>query len=521
MTSRTLWDSIFWIRLLPVKARIVVITVYIIPAVIDYLFDYHPELIWHLYLLPAVISACVLGLFGATAATVTGMLIIGGVEWAQLALDPAFSVNESLRITLPVMVSTGISSTVIGLLAHRLQDERTSRHEMQAVVRDNREKIRYLTVYDDLTGLFNHRHFYYNLTRKVQEARDSKDDLALVMIDIDNFKYYNDTFGRKQGDEVLKALAALLRETVPEPGVPARYGGEEFAVILPGLSLPRAGDLAERIRLKAEMLLLPEDIRFTVSIGVAVYPYDAREAGELIEKAEEALRRAKYQEKNKVQVYSSIIRQLKKDLRADKKQYHLIGTYQTLLRLIDARDRYTFNHSQQVAAYAAGLAAGLGLPEEEVRKIRQGALFHDIGKIEIPRSILNQKGKLSGDEWYILQQHVSYGVEMLKPIEDFKSFLPMVEYHHERFDGRGYPHGLAGRDIPLEARILTVADSYDAMRSNRPYRAAMSREQALAELRNCAGTQFDPELVAVFAPLVKEIEGNNQEIGRNEGICKS
>lgn len=516
MVSSNFWQSIFWFRLLTVKARIAVLTIYLIPVVIKYLFGHQPDVMWHLYLLPAVISACSLGLFGATAATVTGIIIIGGVEVTQLALDPAFSMDESLRITLPVMASAGISAFVIGLLAHKLQYERASRLEMQAVVQENRDKIRYLTIYDGLTGLYNHRHFYYNLTRKLQAARANRDDLALIMIDIDNFKYYNDTFGRQQGDEILKSLAASLRKTVPELGVSARYGGEEFAVILPGFNLDRAGDLAEQIRKEAEDLRLPpDDINFTVSIGVAVFPYDAREAGELIEKAEEALRRAKFQDKNKVQVYSSIIRQLKKDLRIEKKQYHLISTYQTLLRLIDARDRYTFNHSQQVAEYAAGLAAKLGLTEDEVRRIRQGALFHDIGKIEIPRSILNQKGKLSGDEWFILQQHVSYGVEMLKPIEDFKSFLPMVQFHHERFDGRGYPHGLAGPDIPLEARILAVADSYDAMRSNRPYRAALSRQQAVEELQRCAGAQFDPDLVAAFVPVVKEIEGNSREIERN------
>jgi len=182
-----------------------------------------------------------------------------------------------------------------------------------------------------------------------------------------------------------------------------------------------------------------------------------------------------------------------------------------LAATVDAKDHYTYGHSKKVSEYAVALSEAVGLPEDRITTIRAAALLHDIGKIGVPDSILNKEGTLTEEEWEQIKAHPQDGVEILRHIINLVNCLPAILHHHERYDGNGYPSGLKGGDIPSEARILAVADAYDAITSLRPYRQRLSPEQAIEELKRCAGTQFDPELVDVFCKmmeptLVKELE---------------
>jgi putative nucleotidyltransferase with HDIG domain len=188
------------------------------------------------------------------------------------------------------------------------------------------------------------------------------------------------------------------------------------------------------------------------------------------------------------------------------------GTMESLRLAVDAKDSYTKNHSDRVAYYSVLIAKGLNYSIEEIELIRNGGLFHDIGKIGIPDAILQKAGKLTDEEYHDIKNHPSIGEHILKPAKIFNDIIPMVKHHHERFDGRGYPSGLAGENIPLFARIVCIADAFDAMTSDRSYRPRYTLFKALEELERCKGTQFDPNLVDVF---VKEFHENKDKIIRD------
>ena len=180
----------------------------------------------------------------------------------------------------------------------------------------------------------------------------------------------------------------------------------------------------------------------------------------------------------------------------------ILNTIYALAATVDAKDHYTYGHSKKVSKYATDIAEALHLPEERVSAIHTAALLHDIGKIGVSDQILQKNGPLNDEEWEPIQAHPSMGVSILKHVENLRDCLAAVQYHHERYDGSGYPSGLKGSNIPLDARILAIADSFDAMTSSRPYRDKMTAEDALGEIIQCSGTQFDPEIVRVFAKLI-------------------
>ncbi len=183
----------------------------------------------------------------------------------------------------------------------------------------------------------------------------------------------------------------------------------------------------------------------------------------------------------------------------------ILDTVTSLAYAVDAKDQYTQGHSQKVSAYAALLAESLGMSEAEVGEIRLGAVLHDVGKVGIPEQILNKSGPLNLDEWETMKTHVNYGARLLEPLAPLARIRQMVLHHHEFFDGSGYPDGLSGRSIPLGARIITIADSYDTITSDRSYKKGRTAEQALNELERCAHTQFDPELVAAFLRAMRQL----------------
>lgn len=339
----------------------------------------------------------------------------------------------------------------------------------------------------------------------ISEVENEK--LSLIFMDIDYFKHYNDLYGHQKGDEALKKIGKLLKNIARENDLVARYGGEEFAIILPNTSEEEATKIAERIRNKVEKTYFEgqenqPNANFTVSVGIAVFPDKAKSELELVKCADDALYRAKFFHKNRVETYVSVLDELKRDL--NEEENTLVTSIKTLISIINAKDKYTYSHVERVVIYSRLMAKKLGLSEDEKKQLIYGAYMHDIGKINIPNEILTKKMRLTKEEWEILKQHPKDGVEIIKSVNSLKNVVPLILYHHERYDGFGYPVGLKEKEIPYLARVLTVIDSFDAMTSSRPYNKRKTYDEGLIELERCSGTQFDPEIVCIFSEVVKE-----------------
>lgn len=360
---------------------------------------------------------------------------------------------------------------------------------------------------DGLTGLYNHRYFHDTLGVKLKSYEKDNKPVSLVFIDIDYFKHYNDLYGHQKGDEVLRTIGLLLKNNIREGDIAARYGGEEFAIILPGTIEQDAVAIAENIRCKIEATYFEGEEnqpkgKITASIGVSIYPDKAKSDIELIKYADDALYRAKFFNKNRVEIYYSILDDLKKDI--EEKHIDIITSIKTLISVINAKDRYTYGHVERVVVYSRLLADKLGLSEEDKKTLIFGAYMHDVGKMGISEEILNKKMPLTQEEWELLKQHPVNGVEIIKPVDSLREIAPLILHHHERFDGNGYPNNLKGEGIPYLVRILTVVDCFDAMTSNRPYSNRKTYEEAYEELRRCSGTQFDATIANAFIEVIKE-----------------
>jgi len=349
---------------------------------------------------------------------------------------------------------------------------------------------------DPLTGLGNHRHFHERLARELEQALRYDRPLALCLVDVDDFKRINDTFGHPMGDSVLSQVAARLRQT----GEAFRLGGDEFAVLLPGYEASEALTAAESIIDRIASLELGRVGAITVSAGIALAPQHAQERDELLKLVDGALYWAKEYGKNRVRVFRPDVVELAelKRLASAGDRAARVRAAASLARAVDARDAYTGSHSQRVAQLAVRLAARLGLSHEELELTQLAASLHDVGKLALPEDLLRKPAPLSEPEWATLQQHAQIGSRMLESL-GVDPVAEWVLHHHERWDGTGYPDRLAGTEIPVGARIIFVADAYDAMTSDRLYRARCSDAEAVAEIVRCAGTQFDPSVVEALS----------------------
>lgn len=372
------------------------------------------------------------------------------------------------------------------------------------------KKLEELINIDGLTELYNHRYFCDSLAEKVKNGDRNSKPVSMIFIDIDYFKQYNDTHGHQKGDYVLRRIGEIIKSNIGEEDIAARYGGEEFSIILPDANEEEAIQVAENLRKKIECTRFygeesqPKG-KVTVSIGVSVYPYKARNDIELIKSADDALYRAKFFNKNRVEAYTSILDEIKKNI--DEKDIELVASIKTLISVINAKDRYTYGHVERVVVYSRMIADKLKLSKREKEILIYGAYMHDIGKININKEVLMKKMRLTDEEWELLKQHPANGVEIIKSVDSLKDIIPLIISHHERYDGNGYPNKLKGKEIPYLARILTVVDSFDAMTSNRPYNTRKTYEEAAEELEKCSGTQFDPEISAAFIEIVRKNDG--------------
>ena len=365
------------------------------------------------------------------------------------------------------------------------------------------EKMSWLSITDELTGLYNRRYFYEVLKAEVHRSQRYGDRFCVVMIDIDGFKKFNDKFGHASGDRMLKAFAETLKLGSRKSDIVCRYGGDEFAIILPKTDTERAIKLADRTR---SMFVQTCEVQYgiaecplSLSAGIAEFRETFETADSLIFLADCALYDAKRRGGSKSIPVA--------DLRVPPHEDLSIATLEevsALVAIVDARDSLTYGHSSRVAAMSEIIGEALGMPKNELAQLGAAALLHDIGKLEIPDSILTKPGKPTEHEWKVLKRHARDGAKIVSHVKDLGALVPLILHHHEWYNGTGYPDQLKGEYIPLGSRIISIADAYDTMTTPRPYRNLLSIEEALQELTRCSGTQFDPKLVELFHQAINE-----------------
>jgi len=388
---------------------------------------------------------------------------------------------------------------------------------LEELDRKNRE-LKELSITDGLTGLYNHRFLQERFDFEFKRIRRYGGALSCLLIDIDHFKKLNDTWGHQFGDTVIREIASIIKNSSREVDICGRYGGEEF-VVISNLEERHAMLYATKLRAAVENHLFEhpsEKIVVTVSIGVAQYDSDVKTKQELIERADKAMYEAKSDGRNLVRVWKKSVDREDPDtdragiMELKEKVQELfagmqaayIHSIEALIKVVEAREPYARLHSAHVSQYSVAIAKEMKLTTEEIEVIRLGALLHDIGKIGVPDTILVKKGPLSDREQKLLDRHSEMGADILRDITPLEKEIPIILYHHERYDGKGFPHGLKGREIPLGARIVAVADAFDGMRRGRSGRE-LTIEEAVRKLSEGKATRYSPDAVDLFINILQ------------------
>jgi diguanylate cyclase (GGDEF)-like protein/putative nucleotidyltransferase with HDIG domain len=355
---------------------------------------------------------------------------------------------------------------------------------------------------DTLTGLLNRRGFEERFGPELERARRGERLMSLIVGDVDHFKDVNDRLGHHAGDEALTRIGKILSEQKRQIDVVVRMGGEEFALILPDTDQHGAYVLGERLRVAVRRAFEDEPVPLTLSLGIASFPSHGETGESLLRSADQALYAAKALGRDRSVIHSREIVGARPAARpraeGDKGQ---LLTVLALAETLDIRNTGNASHSKTVGRLSGLMAEELGLPAEVVERVRLAGVLHDIGKVGVPDAVLKKPGPLSADEWLLIRKHPEIGARMLDGtgLDDLREW---VLAHQERLDGAGYPRGLVGEQIPLEARILAVADAYEAMMSDRVYRPALGADEARRELLENAGTQFDRAVVEALLGLI-------------------
>ncbi|MGB0036821.1 MAG: GAF domain-containing protein [Candidatus Acidiferrales bacterium] len=410
------------------------------------------------------------------------------------------------------------------------------------------QKAQEQAITDGLTGVKTHRFLMEALSSEWKRSTRANRPFALVLMDLDRFKFVNDFYGHLEGDVVLQRVGHILEQNCRRSDVVARYGGDEFVILMPETTVEQARQLASKLRGWVASDPLLRDKNITASFGIAGFPVHGSTPQELIQVADSSMYLSKHQGGNSVssaeqgdpndtkkwkkdvleaylgvtlkrlfstgpEAFEEIYRRLEQFTRslteqgaggsADSMPTAVVETVTSLALAIDAKDHYTQGHSQKVSAYAVMIAQALGMERTEVEEIRLAGLLHDIGKVGIPEPILNKSGPLDASEWETMKTHTELGSKILEPLEAMKRIRLMVRHHHEFFDGTGYPDRLEGEQIPHGARVIAIADAYDTITSERTYKKARPPEDAFAELERCAANQFDPDIVTVFVKTMR------------------
>ena len=371
------------------------------------------------------------------------------------------------------------------------------------------EKLIELSITDDLTRLYNRRHFYQVLESERHRTLRYGRSFSLAMLDLDGFKVYNDRFGHTSGDAVLKSFANALQSTLRKTDTAFRYGGDEFTIIMPATDANRVKQIIERVRskwppmLEAQFTSLETPLGF--SAGIVQFPKDAETADGLVFLADTSLYFAKREGGYRAVLVSDL-----SAIPLDVLTTATLDQVYALAATVDARDPFTYGHSGRVAEITQTIGKTIGLPERELADLYAASLLHDVGKVGIPDAILTKPDALTEEEWEIIRKHLAEWAKIAGYIKGLGPVVPVILHHHEWYDGTGYPDGLKGEEIPLGARIISVADAYDTMTTARTYRNVVSQQEALEELRRYAGTQFDPELVEAFCQAMNEDKGQGR-----------
>ncbi len=425
-----------------------------------------------------------------TASTATANDRQDGVPGFRTTVAVPMRWNEHLKGVL----------SVVWPAMHRVEEEDRSTLEaiadLATVAYHNAEahdKAQRAARTDGLTGLLNHAAMQLRVREEIARAQRDGTPLSYVIVDLDDFKHVNDVRGHQAGDEVLRQVAEVLQAALRPYDQVARYGGDEFVLLLPGTDEAGARITAERVR-----DAIAEELIGACSLGVAEWQ-EPLDADALLEHADRALLVAKRTGKGRVAVANADVERELALLQAERGSPAAV---QALAAAIEERDDYTHQHSQDVVHLARGVAMLIGLPADWAERIAHAALLHDVGKLAVPHEILHKRGPLTREEWEVMAEHPVAGERILLRIPDLAAIAPVVRHEHEHWDGSGYPDGLRGRLIPIGSRIILACDAYQAMIVDRPYRAALSAEEAAAELRRGAGVQFDPDVVEALLDML-------------------
>jgi diguanylate cyclase (GGDEF)-like protein len=376
-------------------------------------------------------------------------------------------------------------------------------HELQTA----NKRLEALATTDPLTSLLNHRAIMAALDQEMERSRRFGRPYSLVFLDLDHFKALNDGYGHAAGDTTLTEMGAVVRESLRGIDTLGRWGGEEFVAILPEADVEAGIATAERIReaVAKHPFSIGGGIHLTCSLGVACYPNDAHDLSELVETADKAMYAAKKLGRNQARWIGDPLVSAVADTveqAGSRDEVTMVGIVEAFATLVGARDMYTGHHTDDICEISTEIALAVGLDEDEARMVGMIGKLHDVGKVAIPDAILQKSGSLTEEEWNQMRLHTVIGADVISHIPILRALAAGIRGHHERWDGKGYPDALAGEDIPLASRIVAVADAFGAMTTDRPYWQARDRDWALAEIKRCAGTQFDPTIVAILEDIV-------------------
>ncbi len=452
-------------------------------------------------------------------------LVFPPLIWASLRFGPRGALSAIFAFSILAIVGTiqGLASfspsrlsesllslqSFMGIIAVSSMILAAVMAERRELEQRKQERILALATTDPVTALPNHRAVIGRFDQELERAQRYDRACSLLFLDLDHFKALNDGYGHAVGDAVLREFADLMRTQLRGMDTVGRWGGEEFVVILPELSAEDVLHLAEEIRttVAAHTFHVGGGVHLTCSVGLASYPVHAQDREGLLRAADQAMYGAKRFGRNQVRATNDpavLALFTASPPEGGREEAALVGMVEALVILVEARDYSTGHHSHQVADLVLQLALTLGVPVSETQMLVLAGRLHDVGKVAVPDIVLQKPGALTQKEWALMQTHPMVGADVVGHIPALRPLAPVIRAHHERWDGQGYPDQLAGEAIPFGARILMVVDAYLAMIVDRPYRKACAPAAALTELRRCAGSQFDPQVVEALTLLLRQ-----------------
>jgi diguanylate cyclase (GGDEF)-like protein/PAS domain S-box-containing protein len=422
----------------------------------------------------------------AVGSPLTQVLRVFDEQTGKVLVNPAEVVLETTEVYQPgfptVLASKLGKEIPVEIIAAPIKN---STGEISGVVivlkdfseyRERQQQIEYLSYHDFLTGLYNRR-----FLEKAINDMDTRTNqpLTVMIVDVNGLKLTNDAFGHATGDRLLRTVADILRIACRSGDIIARYGGDEFAILLPQTDAVTAEKIKQRI-LQAAMKTKLDTVVVSLAIGYSVKTSMLDSIENVLMSADKLMYKDKFNQG--------------KTMRNE--------TIDTVLKNINAKFEQEQTHTQRVSQYCSLISSAIGLSQKEKSEIQIAGLLHDIGKIMIPSDLLNKPEKLTDEEFDIIKRHPETGYQILKSVDEYITIAKYVLHHHERWDGTGYPAGLRGEGIPLQSRIIAVADAYEAMTARRVYQKTRTAPEAKEELERCSGTQFDPEIVKIFLESV-------------------